>query len=371
VTPSTAPDAPPEPVDTAPPDAGELADFLDAGGTTAWGRTVGDVGRVLSMGGTMVALGFIVFALTVMRGPRRELRMLLVWIRWAGVVVVLGTVLDAAGQVIFDTGDGVAAVLGPAAHADVLVGSLGLALSLRLAGGMIVARRARVRMVHARAARDVLASVTARVPIGAGTTRVADHPPDYWDDLDVAWDLDRHGTFAAIGCALLLVSYAFDGHTVTEGNPLLTGAASSLHVLAAATWAGGVAALALVIRHRSRRGEPTHSLVMVTRYSVVATVALVTVAALGIYMAIVILDAPSELWTTEWGRWFAAKTVLVAVAAALGAHNHHILVPALEASEEDDATVTRLRRTLRNEVIALAAVTVLTALLVRAASTLG
>lgn len=61
---------------------------------------------------------------------------------------------------------------------------------------------------------------------------------------------------------------------------------------------------------------------------------------------------------------------LVAIAAALGAHNHHVIVPAPEASEEDGATAARLRMALRNEVIALTAVTVLTALLVRAASTL-
>ena len=351
--------------------AAQLDSFLSEGGTTQWGRTLGNVGRFLSMGGMMVALGFIVFALTVMRGTRPELRILLFWIRRAAVLVVVGTLLDAAGQVVFETGDGAGALVDPGALADTLVGSLGFALFLRLLGAVIVAGTARISMVHVHDARDVLASITARVPIGAGTGRVADHPRDYWDEHDVAWDLDRHGTLPAIGFALLLVSHAFDGHTVTEGSRILTGAASGLHVLAAAVWAGGVGALALIIRRRSQNGEPTHSLVMVTRYSVVATVALVVVAVLGVYLAFVILDAPSELWSTEWGRWFVAKSLVVAVAAALGAHNHHIIVPSLEASEEDDETVARLRTTLRNEVVALTAVTVLTALLVRAASTLS
>lgn len=352
------------------PSGNDVDAFLTTDSTTQWGRTVANVGRFLAMGGMMVALGFITFALTVVRGTRPELRMLLFWIRRAAVVVVVGTVLDAAGQVVFEAGDGAAALVDPGAHADVLASSLGLALLLRLGGAVVVAGGARISMVHARTGRDVLASVTAHVPIGAGSTRVADHPRKYWDDHDVAWDLDRHGFVAALGFVLLLASHAFDGHTVTEGSRFLTGVASGLHVLAAAVWAGGVGALALLIRRRSRRAEPTHSLVMVARYSVVATVALCAVAVLGVYLAFVILDAPSELWSTAWGRWFVAKTALVTIAAGIGAHNHHIIVPALEAAEEDDATVARLRRTLRNEVIVLTAVTVLTALLVRAASTL-
>lgn len=198
--------------------------------------------------------------------------------------------------------------------------------------------------------------------------RVADRPDGGAQERDLAWELDRRGAFALVGFLLVLVSHVMDGHTVTEGSRLLTGMVSSLHVLAAAVWAGGVTALALVIRDRWRRGEPTHSLVMVVRYSVVATIALAVVAIAGLYLAVVILDAPSELWATEWGRIFVAKFVVVAAAAAFGAHNHHVIVPALEVSEEHPHAVARLRATLLKEVWALTGVTLLTALLVRAAS---
>lgn len=105
------------------------------------------------------------------------------------------------------------------------------------------------------------------------------------------------------------------------------------------------------------------------RYSVVATLALAVVAVAGVYLAVVILDAPSELWSTAWGRIFVAKVVIVAVAAAFGAHNHHVIVPALEVSEEHPDAMARLRATLVKEVWTLTGVTLLTALLVRAAST--
>lgn len=375
---TTASTSAPEPAGTAPdvaaaPSEAEtpsLDEFLATSQTTQSGRTIANAGRFLAMGAMMVALGFIVFALTVMRGTQAELRLLVFWIRRAGIVVVVGTLLDGIGQVVFETGEGLSAAYSPSAHLDVLTSSLGLALFLRLAGGVIVTAGARISMVHAHEARDVVRTVSAAVPVGAGSTRVADHPDDYWDERAVAWDLDRHGLVAAGGFALLLVSHAFDGHTVTEGNRIVTGAASGLHVLAAAVWVGGVAALALIIGHRARLGEPTHSLVMVTRFSVVATLALVAVAGLGFYLAFVIVDAPSDLWQTDWGRILLAKTFVVAVAAGLGARNHHVLVPALEAAEEDDATVTRLRHTLRIEVLTLAAVVVVTAFLVRAASTL-
>ena len=350
-------------------DTGEaLDDFLAADRTSPSGKLLADASRFLSMGATMVAVGFLVFCLTVMRGSRRELRMLLYWVRRAGVVIVVGTAGDAIGQVVHRAG-GFGAVVDPGAYWSVLGGTLGLSLGARLVGGAIIAARANLVTVHARQARDVVRSISARVPIGAGSVSVADRPDGGAQDRDLAWELDRRGAVALVGFGLVLVSHVLDGHTATEGIRWLTGMVSSLHVLAAAVWAGGVAALALVIRDRWRRGERTHSLVMVVRYSVVATIALAVVAVAGVYLAVVILDAPSELWSTEWGRVFVAKFVVVAVAAAFGAHNHHVIVPALEVSEEHPDAVGRLRATLVKEVWTLTAVTLLTALLVRAAST--
>ncbi|MDE0805363.1 MAG: CopD family protein [Acidimicrobiales bacterium] len=347
----------------------DLDAFLATDTTAPAGQTAGDIGRFLAMGGTMVALGFLVFSLTVMRGSRSELRMLLFWMRRAGVVVAVGTVLDALGQVAFQEG-GFDALVRPSAYTTVLSGTVGVSLLVRFVGACIVATRADLVMVHAKHARDPLRPVSAAIPIGAGSTRVADNPHDQWRPYDLAWELDRRGAVAVAGFVLVVLSHVIDGHTASEGSRWLMGVASSVHVFAAAIWAGGVAALALVIRRRSNRDEPTHALVMVTRYSIVATIGLAAVAVAGVYLAFVILDAPSELWSTDWGRVFLAKFVVVAVAAALGAHNHHVIVPALERSEEDPEVVSRLRSTLRNEVVTLTVVTVLTAILVRSASTL-
>lgn len=347
-----------------------LEQFLATESGSTSGRVVSDIGRLLAMTGMLVSLGFIAFATLVMRGTPSELRMLLFWIRRASVAVVFGTALDCAGYVADISGQGFAALVDPTAYGDALSLSAWSAYLLRAASGVIVAATARISMVHVHDAKDVIASVTSAVPVGAGSTRIADHASGQWSGQDVAWDLDRAGALPVVGFAAMLVSHTFDGHTVTEGNRVLTGLASATHVFAAAIWVGGVAALALIVRRRSRRGERTHALMMVTRFSVLATGALAAVTVFGLYLSWVILDSPSDLWATPWGRLLIAKLVVVAVAAGLGAHNHHVVVPALERSEEDGATVARLRSTLRFEVAALAAVTVLTALLVRAASTI-
>ena len=281
-----------------------------------------------------------------------------------------GTVLDCAGHVDDVSGDGLSAIVDPSAYADSLSTSAWAAYLLRIASAVIVAATARISMVHVHDAKDVLATVSSSMPVGAGSTRVADHGTDHWGDQDVAWDIDRAGLLPLLGFAAMLLSHTFDGHTVTEGNRILTGLASSSHVLAASVWVGGVAALALIIRRRRRRNERTHALTMVTRFSVLATGALAAVTVFGLYLTWVIIDSPSDLWATPWGRLLIAKLLVVAVAAGFGAHNHHVIVPALERAEEDDPTVERLRSTLRFEVLALAAVTVLTALVVRAASTI-
>lgn len=369
VTAATAPASPSTPSSGSQRQDGEsLDDFLGSQRTSPAGKLLADGFRFLSMGATMVAVGFLVFCLTVMRGSRQELRMLLFWTRRAGLLIVVGTAGDAVGQVVHQAG-GFDALGDPGAYGSVLGGTLGLSLAARLLGGVIIAVRADLVMVHARHARDVVRSISSRVPIGAGSVRVADTPGGGAGERDLAWELDRKGMVALLGFVLVVVSHVMDGHTVTEGNRWLTGAVSSLHVLAGAVWAGGVGALALVIGRRWRHRQPTHSLVMVVRYSVIATVALAVVAAAGVYLAVVILDSPSELWTTEWGKIFVVKFVVVALAAAFGAHNHHVIVPALEASEEHPHAVSRLRSTLVKEVWALAGVTLLTALLVRAAST--
>ena len=184
---------------------------------------------------------------------------------------------------------------------------------------------------------------------------------------DEAWQTSNSpGAF--LGAGLLALSFLFDGHTVSEGPRWLHGLANLVHVVTAATWAGGVVMLAFVIARRRRLGVDTRALQLGVRFSVVAIVALVAAAVAGVALTVVILDSVSEIWTTAWGQLLIVKVLLVSVAAAGGAYNHRVIVPELERAPDDAELATRFRAVVTVEAVALIAVTVVTALLIAASS---
>lgn len=166
----------------------------------------------------------------------------------------------------------------------------------------------------------------------------------------------------------LLVSYTFDGHTVTEGNRLITGAVDMVHVLTAAIWAGGVIVFAVVLWNRYRRGQRLAGLELALRFSALAGAALALAGAAGVALTVIIIDSASQLWTTPWGRLLIAKTMLVIAAAVMGAYNHFVVIPWLKHRSDDDARSLRIRNTASVEAVLLLVVIAATALLVGASS---
>ncbi len=149
---------------------------------------------------------------------------------------------------------------------------------------------------------------------------------------------------------------------------LLVRAASATHVLAGGVWVGGVLLMAWTLATRHRRGADLGAAAMVIRFSRVASVAVAAVAVAGTALAIAILDTPSELLTTSWGRVLIIKLLAVAAAAAIGAYNHFVTVPALESDPTDAEAGDRLRSLVRVEGVILLVVVAVTAVLVGAAS---
>jgi len=173
---------------------------------------------------------------------------------------------------------------------------------------------------------------------------------------------------SVVAVLVLLASFTFDGHTVTEGNRFVTGAVDMVHVVAASIWAGGVVAFAVVLWRRYRRGERLNGLEMALRFSVIAGAALAVAGVAGTVLAAIILDSVSELWTTPWGRLLVAKTAAVAAAASLGSYNHFVVIPWMHAHPDDDARSVRIRNTATGEAILLLMVIAVTAFLVGASS---
>jgi copper transport protein len=178
---------------------------------------------------------------------------------------------------------------------------------------------------------------------------------------------DRRSGLGLAGAAILVASFWFDGHTVTEGVRPLHALVNSVHVVAGSIWAGGVIAMAAIMWRRRRRSRPSGALDLVVRFSSMATVALGAVVAAGLVMALMIADSFSDLTGTAWGQTLLLKSAAAVVAMAFGAWNHFRLLPALEARPDDAGLQQTARSTVTAEAIVLAFVVVTTASLVAAA----
>jgi len=109
------------------------------------------------------------------------------------------------------------------------------------------------------------------------------------------------------------------GHALDPGRSWLEVPFDLLHVLAAAVWLGGLAALALVV---PREGAPAEvRAAAARRFSRLALASVVVLAATGVGRALAELSAVSQLWSTGYGRAIIAKTGLFAVLLGLGAQS--------------------------------------------------
>lgn len=385
---SDADAAPPSELASTPQESpvvvgGDLDAFLEESGAPArYATHIGGVGRFAGLAGAILGTGGIVFAATVVHHRRRETAAVLRWVAVSGLVVLIGAVGELAGHVAATAGAWTD-LLSPSTLRATALGSFGGAVGLRAAGGALLFAAARAQVVSLRqdwvvaALQPVMVTVGAPVgppdgppyppvsPIHAGqpslgaTGPMAEPVPGWQRALSPGMAL------AALG---LVVSFAFDGHTVSKGDRLITAVVDVAHVVAGAVWAGGVVMLAGVLWARHRRGVRLRALELAVRFSVSAAIALVAAGLAGTVLAITILDTPSELWSTSWGQLLLLKVLAVAGAAALGGYNHFKVIPWMNADPDDDSRSIRLRNTVTAEAALLALVVAITALLVAAAS---
>ncbi len=359
-----------------------LSEFLDTGdGAGAAPGRLGVAGRFVSLLGTLVGVGGLVFAATAMRGRRRDVRHVLFWVRRAGLVVMAGAVMEFLAQVVTEAGGSWSALWSPSAIGSVVASTFGSAAGLRIVGGFALATGARLDTIAASEVADPVAAVHNLVSTGVAGANAemrgavsasASGPPPNQGSLmeagDHAWHANAGSVGAAVGALAVLAAHLFDGHTVSKGDRLFTGVVDIIHVAGSAVWAGGILMLATVLWLRHREGRDLWARQLAIRFSVVATAALVLVGLAGVILTIIVLDSPSELWATDWGRILLAKVAFVGVAAAAGAYNHNVLIPALEDAPDDPDLSRQFRNVVTGEATALVAVAVATAFLMGAAS---
>ena len=126
--------------------------------------------------------------------------------------------------------------------------------------------------------------------------------------------------------------------------------------------------LCIVLHSRRQAGKRLQARELAARFSVVATVAIGVVGAAGVMLTVIILDSPSELWSTPWGRLLMLKTLLVGLALAGGAYNHRVLVPSMNRQPDDAYVAETFRAVVSIEATVLVLVVAVTAFLIGSAS---
>lgn len=330
---------------SASTDLDPAAPIIDVAAPSTSGEWISRSARSASMLASLLGIGALIFAYLVFEGSSLEARRIGLWVRRAGLVLIAAAPLEILGQSMLLNGSGIG-VLSPGALADATSGGLGTASLLRVAGG--------AAMLGGTQLTTVLKAIPVDRPPGGSATatmvrrrfRVTASP------------------IAVTGALAAALSFVLDGHSATEGPRLLVQFASLAHVLAAATWVGGVVFLGATLIGRHRRDEPLDAARLVIPFSSVASVAVVFVGLAGAVLALAIVDAPADFFTTGWGRILLAKLGLVAIAGAMGAYNHFVAVPALRLGADDPGTEVRLRSMLRVEAAVLVGVAVASAILV-------
>lgn len=331
--------------------AAALDEFLASTSNTDNGQAFGRVGRSLTFGATIFGAGALIALAWVIRGHRDELRRLTSWIRLAGLVIATGGLLELAalqaGQsagiaTVLDSKPGIAALLK-------IIGGLAVWFGFHERAGQIVPPP---HALSAAVATDLSGSVDP------GVTTIEDH----------RWSPTASAGLGMTGFALVFASFWFDGHTVSKGPWALHSLVNLVHLGAASVWGGGVFAMTAIAWLRRRRSERVGMAAMVVRFSTLATVSLIAVILAGVAMTFLILDAPGDLVSTQWGKVLILKTAAVSIAAAMGGYNHFRLRPALERAPDDPDLARELRVSLTIESAVFASVVILTAWLVAAAT---
>ena len=315
-------------------------------------QLLGTVGRIIGIAGIMLSIGALAFAGLVVRGYPSLVARVMYWVRRTALLIPLGAAIEFVAQV------GQVGSIG-----DVVFSVFGVALGLRVGGGMLLLMQAPLSGPPVPTA----APTGERLLVAAGHVALP-HPAERRATDLVVPSTSPGGTASLAAVAILVGAFLFDGHTVTEGSRALTGLFDAVHVLAGAVWVGGVAMLAVVLWSFRAELAPADQARVVLRFSTIAAVAVVGVAIGGIVLAITILDGVSDLWSTQWGRALAVKTAFAAVAGGCGAYNHRILIPDLERGFSPSATLDQIRVIVAVEVAALLLLLAVTGWMVGASS---
>lgn len=333
-----------------------LDDFLTDAPASEAAVRLETIGLAISLPTLMVAIGLIAYLAWVHRGERHEVTGLVRIAIVAAVASAFGAAIEVLG----------ASRLFEISWADAFADGTAAAPMMRLMAALMIALGLYDHAVPADDAGDKLGD---------------DNDNDAGDALSgqiMRWVPSAASSFALVGAALAVLSFAFDGHTVTTPPRTPVAVLDVVHVAAGAVWLGGVVGIVVVSQFFRRGGGSIAGLLL--RFSGVAAISLLAVAVAGALMSLAIVDGLRDYVDTEWGQRLIAKVAVVSIAAAGGAYNHFRLVPRLAAHGQTAGTDTRdiagelapaeifARKVLIIEALALVGVLALTVILVQAST---
>jgi copper transport protein len=249
-------------------------------------------------------------------------------------------------------------ILAGAAGALVVVALVGIALQGAAAGGSGLGEAFRWDVVSSVAETRYGEMSLIRAGLAAALVVVA---------LALRARAGRGGTVLQAIAVLLAVGLVMtpsaSGHASVAGP--VAYAADIAHVLAAATWTGGLAfvVLALIFAMEERWPLATRS---VPRFSTMALVSVGVLLVAGTVNGYMQIRAWRGLWETQYGLLLLAKIALVLPLLALGAFNNRYAVPALRRGVATPSERRRFLRAAGAELAVMVAIVGVTAVLVNA-----
>jgi copper transport protein len=299
-------------------DADAVLAIAGSSGNGRWSDAAG-VLRWLTYAGALLALGVAVFGLVVDAGDAAR-RQLVLLVGVGGALAALASLAALPVEAALVTGRGSDALTDDVALRDVLGTNFGDAVVWRVAGCALL--------------------VLATTLVGTRRTVVT-----------------------VVAGVAVLVGFVITGHTAVTDPRWLVVLADLAHLAAAATWIGGLVALALVMRARRAEGDAMGATQAVRGFSTLAGISIVVLLVAGTARAWTETRSIDALTDTRYGKLLLVKVVLAVVVITIGAYNNRRLVPAV-ADRSSERAMRRLSTTVRVEVLVLAVVLALTAALV-------
>lgn len=173
----------------------------------------------------------------------------------------------------------------------------------------------------------------------------------------------------AIMAALLVVvlgGIARQGHASVADYSNLQVAAQAIHIVAVAVWIVGLAMVAIVMVRLPRiapNAGPGLAARVLSRFSIVALVAVAVAILTGVVRTLGELDAPAELWDTGYGRSILYKVALLVPIGVIALYNRRIVEALRTVPRPNGPTLRLVRRTAGTELVLSVVIVVIASVL--------